>query len=139
VNVPLLDTHAWVWWVHGDVRLGRPMLAALDGLPPDRRPAIAAISLWEVATLIDRGRLVLPMPLDRWLEAAADPRTVEVLPITTTIAVEVARLPTNFQRDPADRLIVATCRVHDCPIVTHDRAMTRSRLVRRWHPPAASE
>ena len=131
---PLLDTHAWIWWVHGDPRLGRSTLAALDALPADTRPAIAAISLWEVATLVELGRLVLSQPLESWFAAAADARTVQILPLTPSVAAEVARLPSTFHRDPADRLIVATSRVHGHPIVSHDRAIVRSRLVRRWSP-----
>lgn len=129
---PLLDTHAWIWWVHGDPRLGRSTLAALDALPAATRPAISSISLWEVATLVELGRLVLPQPLERWFEAAADARTVQILPITPAVAAEVARLPPSFHRDPADRLILATSRVLGYPLVTRDRAMTRARLARRW-------
>jgi PIN domain nuclease of toxin-antitoxin system len=139
VRVPLLDTHAWIWWVQGDARLGRTVLAALDALPQSNRPAISSISLWEVATLVERGRLVLPEPLERWFDAAADPRSVRILPISTAVAAEVARLPPSFHRDPADRLIVATSRVLRLPVVTHDRAIIRSRLVRRWSPEPSSD
>ena len=48
---PLLDTHAWIWWLHGDARVGLPALKKLDQLPLSLRPAISDISLWEVATL----------------------------------------------------------------------------------------
>lgn len=131
---PLLDTHAWIWWVHGDPRLGRATAEALDALPSNTRPAISCISLWEVATLVELGRVVLPQPLERWFELAADPRTVQVLPISPAVAAEVARLPSRFHRDPADRLIVATSRVGGYPLVTRDRAIARSRLTRRWSP-----
>lgn len=134
MKAPVLDTHAWVWWVHGDRRLGRGTLAALDALPPGDRPVIAAVSLWEVATLVDRGRLVLPQSLDLWLSRAADPRTVTVSPITTAIVVEMNRLPATFHRDPADRLIVATCRTLGRALLTKDAAIGRARLARRWSP-----
>lgn len=129
---PVLDTHAWIWWVHGDQRLGRSTLTALDALPADQRPAISAISLWEVATLVERGRLDLGVRLERWFEHAADPRTVQVVPITPAIAAAVTDLPAGFQRDPADRLIVATCRAQARPLVTRDRAILDAKVVRRW-------
>ena len=132
--VPILDTHAWVWWVQADPRLDRRTIEALDALPADDRPAVCDISLWEVAMLVALGRLALGEPLESWLEAAADPRTVQVLPITPAIAAEVANLPETFHRDPADRLIVATCRALGHPLVTRDRAITHARLVRRWTP-----
>ncbi len=133
---PLLDTHAWIWWVQGDVRLGRAALAHLDALPPDNRPSICDISLWEVATLVSLGRIELGTSLEMWLDRAAHPRTVHVLPITAGVAAEVARLPDTFHRDPADRLIVSTSRVRGLPVLTRDAAITASRLVRLWSPPA---
>ena len=134
MSAPVLDTHAWLWWLTRDRRLGASALAALDGMPADVRPRLADISLWEVAMLVERKRLELSLPLGEWLAVAAHPRTVDVVPVSPAIAAEVANLPAAFQRDPADRLIVATCRVLGAPLATHDRLITRSRLVKRWAP-----
>ena len=129
---PLLDTHAWVWWIEQDPRLGARAIAVIDGFPADRRPYLCDISLWEVATLVERGRLQLDIALDEWLEAAAHPRSVQILPVTPRIAAEVARLPETFHRDPADRLIVATSRSRRLPLLTHDARIRESRLVSLW-------
>ena len=134
---PLLDTHAWIWWVDQDPRLGAKAIAALDALPRTERPYLADISLWEVAMLVERGRLALDLPLEEWLEAAAHPRSVRIVPVDPRIAAEVAALPGGFHRDPADRLIVATSRVLQLPVLTHDKLIAASRLVRRWVPGAA--
>ena len=131
---PILDTHAWIWWINQDARLGTSVIERLDALPPGHRPRVCDISLWEVAMLAERGRLVLSVPLLEWFEAAAHPRSVELVPVTPAIAAEVAVLPATFHRDPADRLIVATCRVLGAQLVTHDLLITRSRLVSRWRP-----
>ena len=133
-TAPLLDTHAWIWWVDHDSRLGHGFLQALDELPDEARPAICDISLWEVATLVERGRIRFRIPFGEWLEAAAHPRTVLVLPITPEVAGEIAALPTTFHRDPADRVIVATSRALRMPLLTQDRLILRSRLVARWQP-----
>ena len=129
---PLLDTHAWIWWLSGDAKLGRENLQALRRFPRDLRPAISAISLWEAATLVSLGRLELKTTFDAWLTIAADLGTVRVIPISPQIAAEVTRLPDTFQRDPADRLIVATSRVHGIPVLTRDKAIVTSGLVRLW-------
>ena len=131
-DAPVLDTHAWIWWINQDLRLGRSVIDRLDALAAGHRPRVCDISLWEVAMLAERGRLVLSVPLLEWFEAAAHPRSVEVVPVTPAIAAEVAALPATFHRDPADRLIVATCRALGAPLLTHDRMITRSRLVSRW-------
>jgi PIN domain nuclease of toxin-antitoxin system len=130
--VPLLDTHAWIWWVEQDARLGAKAIAALDALPADRRPFLCDISLWEVATLVERERLHLDVSLSEWLEAAAHPRSVRLLPLSPRIAAEIARLPDSFHRDPADRIIVATSRTHRLPVLTHDGRIRRSRLTASW-------
>lgn len=132
MSTPLLDTHAWIWWVDRDRRLGQAALEALDRLPADDRPLLSDISLWEVATLVERRRLAFTVPFDEWLAAAAHPRTVRVVPISPEIAAEVAALPATFHRDPADRVIVATSRVLGVPLLTRDRLITTARLVRRW-------
>lgn len=131
---PLLDTHAWIWWIEQDARLGAKAIAALDALPVDRRPFLCDISLWEVATLVELGRLILDVPLDDWLDAAAHPRSVRLLPLSPRIAAEIARLPDTFHRDPADRIIVATSRAHRIPVLTHDDRIRRSRLAPPWRP-----
>ena len=131
---PLLDTHAWIWWVDRDPRLGRRFLDALDELPGETRPAISDISLWEVATLAERGRVRFRISFAEWLQAAAHPRTVQVLSITPAIASEIAALPSSFHRDPADRVIVATSRALNLPLLTLDRLILRSRLASRWLP-----
>lgn len=132
---PLLDTHAWVWWICGDARLSAREREALDNLPPSERPVLAETSLWEVAMLVERGRLQFDMDLERWLAVASAPATVELARVTPAIAAEVARLPEKFHRDPADRLIVATAREWKLPVLTRDRKITVARLVPLWRVP----
>jgi PIN domain nuclease of toxin-antitoxin system len=50
----------------------------------------------------------------------------------TVIAVD--ELPSSFHGDPADRMIIATARVHDLPLATHDDTIRGSRLVKIWKP-----
>jgi PIN domain nuclease of toxin-antitoxin system len=134
MTTPVLDTHAWVEWMMGSSDVTATEHAALDALPADRRPYLSAISLWEVAMLVDLKRVSLDIPLADWLAVAAHPRTVRLIPISPAIAAGTALLPATFHRDPADRLIVATCRELDAPLLTRDRLIMRSRLVLRWRP-----
>ena len=115
----VLDTHIWVWWVHGDAQLPdecRDFIAANEsaGL------GMSAITCWEVAKLAELGRLILPQPVDVWLDLALTYPGVQLLDLTPQIAVEPTRLPGRFHRDPADQIIVATARIYDCPLVTLD-------------------
>ena len=129
---PLLDTHIWLWWMTGDQRLRDTVRTVLDILGPRDRPYLSAISLWEVAMLVERRRIGFTVPLAEWLRDATAPSVVELVPITPGIAADTAAFPVPFHRDPADRLIVATSRILGAPLVTEDRAIIDSRLVRRW-------
>ena len=131
---PLLDTHVWLGWMDHDERLGAATLDGLAALPPNQRPYLSAISLWEAAMLVELGRISLARPLHEWLADATHPGVVRLVPITVAIAAGVASLPPTFHRDPADRIIVASCQVLKAPIVTRDRLITRSRLVSQWRP-----
>ena len=131
---PLLDTHAWIWWVDGNRRLDARVIAKLDALDSAHRPWLSAISLWEAAMLVSLGRLDVGPSFDAWLARAADANTVRILPITTAIAMDLARLPQTLRRDPADRIIVSTGRVHRLPLLTADRAIIGEKLVPQWKP-----
>jgi PIN domain nuclease of toxin-antitoxin system len=87
-----------------------------------------------MAMLVELGRVRLESGLEGWLSTAASPATVALQGITPAIVAEMNRLPSSFHRDPADRLIVATARALDLPLVTRDRKITGSRLVKIWRP-----
>jgi PIN domain nuclease of toxin-antitoxin system len=117
--VIVLDTHVWVWWVDGGTQLPPDYLAliqseAVNGL------GVCAISCWEVAKLVELGRLLLAIPVDQWLMLGLQP-PVQLLSLTPEVAVGSTRLPGSFHRDPADQMIVATARHYDCPLITLDQ------------------
>jgi PIN domain nuclease of toxin-antitoxin system len=73
--------------------------------------------------LIAQGRLSVAITAEKWLDAALGIEGVELLPLTPKIAVESISLPGDFHKDPADRIIVATARIHGISLVTEDRAI----------------
>ena len=125
----LLDTHVWIWSVLDHPRLSGRARAALNGVAPDEPIGIAAISLKEASWHLARGRIVVdekygPWPL--WLRAAASSPLVQVLPLTVDVTIESEQLGEPFPPDPADRLIVATARVHGVTLITSDRPIRKS-------------
>ncbi len=115
----LFDTHAWFWALENPARLPvkvRRVLNRARNVPY----GLCAISLWEVAKLIQEGRIRLTMPLQEWMERALDPDMIEILPLSREVAVESISLPEGFHADPADELIVATARLHHATLITAD-------------------
>jgi PIN domain nuclease of toxin-antitoxin system len=129
VSALVLDTHAWVWWVSKPDKLSRRQRSAIDRV---RRRAgdallLSIISGWEVALLVQGGRLRLPVQLEAWLEQAMSIPGLEIAPLSVPIVAGAARL--TGLRDPADMLIVATALHHGAPLVTNDGRIEDSGLV----------
>lgn len=115
----LLDTHAWLWWLGEPERLGPAARTAIDDAVAADAVFISAISAWEVAMLVQRGRLELdrsPLELVRSCEAMPFVHFVDLDP---TLAVSSVALDLAHQ-DPADRFIAATARWLGCPLATAD-------------------
>lgn len=115
----LLDTHIWVWWINDSTELTADMRQAIQ-VHTTEGLGVSIISCWEVAKLVERGRLQLTLPVERWLEQALAFSGVQLLELTPRIVVESTQLPGGFHRDPADQLIVATARVYDILLLTAD-------------------
>jgi len=79
--VILLDTHAWVWWVHGDACLSEEQRKMLDARTVEGI-GVTIISCWEVAKLVEYGRLKLPQDLAEWLGVALGYPGMRLLDLT---------------------------------------------------------
>jgi PIN domain nuclease of toxin-antitoxin system len=118
----LLDTHAFVWLADGSERLGERARRAIS---EDAEPAIATISVQEIAYLTVRGRLELDRPVGAWVGAALGTHGVEVHPLTVAIALRAGSLdPKTFPGDPADRIIYATAVERGVRLVSQDTKIT---------------
>jgi PIN domain nuclease of toxin-antitoxin system len=126
----LLDTHALLWWLGGGVGLSEVQENAIRAEEAQGRPlAVASISLWEIAKLVERGRISIHGSLDVLFETLETLPTLRFLPLTPRIALESTRLPAPFPRDPADQLIAATARVHGLRLVTADERIRETGVV----------
>jgi PIN domain nuclease of toxin-antitoxin system len=115
--VIILDTHAWIWHVNESDRLSKAARAYI------RRADVLGvhpISCWEVAMLVERGRLRLRLPVAQWVALAVARPKIELLGCTATAAVRAAQLGDTFPSDPADRLIVAAALEEKAALVTGD-------------------
>ena len=125
----LLDTHILIWWIEGGRRLRRAQRDVIAESSLENPLLVSEISLWEVSNLASLGRLKLTFPLRDWLEKAVAPPQVRRLGISPAVAAEVASLPADFHRDPADRILVATAKVAGATLLTRDRRIIESGIV----------
>lgn len=125
----LLDTHILIWWLNDISRLSPEQREVVESARADSPLLVSDISLWEISTLYDLGRIRLAVPLREWLDKAVAPPLVRRQGISPAIAAELAALPDSFHRDPADRILVATARVFGTTLLTHDRRIIDANLV----------
>ncbi|WP_341880246.1 type II toxin-antitoxin system VapC family toxin [Synechococcus sp. UW140] len=120
----LLDTHVLIWWVNGDLsRLSKAALAAIESNRQSNQKQqllVSAISCWEVAMLLERGRLSLSMDSEKWFNLISAIPAIKFLPLQPRVAINATQLPVPFHADPADRFLVAQARQLNLPLVSAD-------------------
>ncbi|MGA2086531.1 MAG: type II toxin-antitoxin system VapC family toxin [Terracidiphilus sp.] len=119
----LVDTHTLIWMVEEAPRLGVQTAEALNRAGWENRIAVSAITPWEIALLVSKGRLQLGSDVMQWIREALAKPGVQLAPLEPEIAVASTRLPWEMHPDPADRILVATARHLGATLVTADGAL----------------
>lgn len=113
----LLDTHIWVWSRMERRRLRRETVKALES--PENELWLSPISIWELAMLVEKGRVVLNVSVEAWIEDAM--RRMPTRPAALTHEIALASRTVDLpHQDPADRFLAATAKVMDLTLVTAD-------------------
>jgi PIN domain nuclease of toxin-antitoxin system len=114
----LLDTHVWLWAVEAPQKLGRRTKALLQKSNNDR--LVSAISVLEIARLCANQTIIFSIGTKTWIEVSARELQLHHVSVEYPIAIEAYALPNPFQRDPVDRILVATARLHQATLLTAD-------------------
>lgn len=119
----VLDTCAWIWLAADPKKLSRAATEAIRRERPNAGLIVSMMSVWEVAKLVQKGKLAFSMPCREWISEAVRLDGVRLHPLTPEICVESTELPGTFHGDPADQIVAATARVLGCAVVTSDRRL----------------
>jgi PIN domain nuclease of toxin-antitoxin system len=89
---------------------------------------VSAITVWEIASLLARGRVRAYGSLEASIEMFLEGITVR--PITPEICALGAQFPSDYSHDPADRIIGGTARAEGLTLITHDEKIRKSPLIK---------
>ena len=117
----LLDTHIFIWLLTGNSSLKKENLSLIENcINSDFRLCLSAISIWEIAMLEKKKKILLSLPVTKWITEALNKSSAKIIDLSVDIIIDSCNLPGTFHADPADRLIVATSRICNIPLITQD-------------------
>lgn len=125
----VLDTHVIIWDALASDNLSAAAREAIvqanqaDGL------IICDISLWEIAMLLQKGRLQVDIDCVTFINLLLQANKTIVQSISPQIATLAAQFPEQINKDPADRLIAATTVTENATLITADRNLQNSTLI----------
>lgn len=113
----LLDTHAFLWWLSDDPRLGN---AARELIADHRNEVFLSVaSTWELAIKANLGRFAVTGDFEAWLLAQLAGNRFDVLPILLPHVLALSRLPAHH-KDPFDRILIAQAMGEKMALLTTD-------------------
>ena len=117
----VLDTHALIW-AHAGVRISKKLARQIEAAGQGNQLFISAITPWEIALGVRRGRIKIAGDVLAWIQDALDTLSASVASLEPAIAVDSVELVWDHA-DPSDRIIVATARRLGASLVTADTAI----------------
>lgn len=128
--VILLDTHVLLILISNPKQLSKAATRAITRAEAAGGAAIASITLWEIALLVDDRRITVAVSTEAFLKDIVRRPSLSVLELTPEVAALAFQFPPDFPGDPADRIIAATARAHGLPLVTKDQRMQDCALLK---------
>jgi PIN domain nuclease of toxin-antitoxin system len=133
MSAAVADTHAVIWYLSNSESLSSKAVAAFeDAYKSGDKIYISAITLVEIIYLVEKGKLP-QLAQEGFIQALEQPDSFFVLaPLNFEVAVEIQNVSRKFVADMPDRIIAATARHLDLPLITRDRKIAKSAIETIW-------
>ena len=113
----LLDTHIWIWSFLEPRKIAPRTAKALQD--PINEKWLSPISLWELMTLVEKGRVALNVSVEEWIGQALKEAPIREAPLTAEVVLATKKISLPH-RDPADTFLAATALVFGLTLLTSD-------------------
>jgi PIN domain nuclease of toxin-antitoxin system len=121
----LLDTHAALWWLADDDRLGTSATTLIED--PGNHVLLSAVVAWEIAIKRALGKVTAPLDVTKLLLAGG----ATGLPVSLEHAAGVEALP-DHHADPFDRLLIAQALIEGATVITRNAAISSYDVATAW-------
>jgi PIN domain nuclease of toxin-antitoxin system len=118
-----------VWWLATPEKLSARARRAIAESAARSEITASAISIFEISTLLRRGRLEFGIDPDEWFAAARSLPELTIEPVSAEVAWIAGTFDNTLPGDPADRVIAATAHVLDARLVTADKNLRSAAAV----------
>ncbi len=116
----LLDTHIFLWYISGDMKLSAAMRDVIRD--PDNDVYLSVASVWEATVKSQLGKLHLPQPAAQYLPRQRERHGIASLSLDEASVGRLETLPA-LHRDPFDRMLICQALEHQLVIATVDSAI----------------
>jgi len=117
----VIDTHVLVWWSTKSKKLSKKAAQEFEIHKKRQEVCVSSISLWEIALLVKKGKINFTIGFDIWLKEIESVSFLRFIPVDNSIAINSINLPDFTNKDPADKIIVATAINLGAKLITSDR------------------
>lgn len=125
----VLDTHVVIWRALDPEKIPPKTRTLLDREEKRGHLHICEITFFEIAMLMKRGRLNAGLTYDEFIELVMAAHSYETVGLSPDIAGLAVEFPDSVNKDPADRLILATAVQRRARLCTADRNLQTSGVV----------
>lgn len=131
--VAIADTHAVLWYLYSDPRLGKGASDFIDAtIAAGDQIGISAISIAEMVYLVEKGRIPVTA-LSAVHAATINPRAVlRHIPLDEDIALKMTEIRRLDIPDLPDRVIAATALACSVPVLSRDSKIRSSNIRTIW-------
>jgi PIN domain nuclease of toxin-antitoxin system len=120
INKLILDTHIIIWYVEG-IKLSDTQVDLIDRIRTSGELYISNISIWEIAMLFNKGKIIFSITLSEWINKLLSTPGLNLMDLSTSILIESCGLPHYEHKDPVDRMLIATARNINSYLMTFDQ------------------